>query len=94
MRSNNGQNHTWTWLFACATVVSLCLAISSHSSPNAALGQVRKTTPREHFKSGGARSEAVLREIHTTLRSIDARLARIERKMPDPNAPARPAGNR
>jgi len=39
---------------------------------------VRRTTPRAHFKSGAARSEKILREILAQLKKTDARLAKIE----------------
>jgi hypothetical protein len=37
--------------------------------------------PHEHFKSGGERSEIVLREVLATLKQIDARLERFENAM-------------
>ena len=39
---------------------------------------VRQSTSREQFKSGGARSEIVLREIHATLERMEKRLEHIE----------------
>lgn len=39
---------------------------------------VRPHTSREQFKSGGARSEIVLREIHATLQRMEKRLEHIE----------------
>lgn len=47
----------------------------------AAYADVRNTTSRAHFKSGGERSEMVLVEISATLKRIDARLERIEKSI-------------
>lgn len=44
-----------------------------------ALAEVRRTAPTQPFQSGAQRSEVVLREIATTLRAIDGRLARLEK---------------
>ena len=43
-----------------------------------AQADVRRATPEQHFQSGAQRSEAVLREMAATLKSIDARLQRLE----------------
>jgi len=40
---------------------------------------VRKGERRQAFQAGGERSEVVLREISKTLKTIDARIARIEK---------------
>lgn len=39
----------------------------------------QEVMPPSHFKSGGERSEIILKEIATTLKSIDARLEKIEK---------------
>jgi hypothetical protein len=50
--------------------------------------------PREAFKSGGERSEIVLKEVLATLNRIDARLERFENAMraaaQQPAPPSRP----
>lgn len=53
--------------------------------------------PREAFKSGGERSEIVLKEVLATLNRIDARLERFENAMraaaqqpPRPQPPTNP----
>ena len=43
-----------------------------------ARADVRRTPPEQHFKSGAQRSEAILREMSATLKSIDTRLQRLE----------------
>jgi len=42
---------------------------------------IRKTPSRQAFKSGSERSEAVLREIASTVKRMDTRLARIEKSV-------------
>jgi hypothetical protein len=50
--------------------------------------------PLETFKSGGERSEIVLKEVLATLKQIDARLERFENAMraaaQEPPPPSRP----
>ena len=46
--------------------------------PASVHAEVRKSTARQTFKSGAARSEPVLREILATLIKIDGRLQRME----------------
>lgn len=48
-------------------------------TPNFADAGVRKGKEPEAFKSGGARSEVVLRDIAGILTRMDGRLARIEK---------------
>ena len=43
--------------------------------------EVRTSGAPAHFKSGAERSEIVLREIAATLKRIDARLERLEKKV-------------
>lgn len=57
----------------------LSLAAAAIGWALAANAEVRRTAPApQAFRSGAQRSEEVLREIAATLRSIDARLARVE----------------
>jgi len=44
----------------------------------AAQAEVREETSRSQLRSGAARNEAIQREMLATLKSIDARLARLE----------------
>ena len=46
---------------------------------DAARAEVRETTQRATFLAGSERSEAVLREIASTLKRMDGRLERIEK---------------
>jgi hypothetical protein len=46
--------------------------------PRDAAADVRATPAPEAFKSGGERSELVLKEILTTIKTMDGRLKRIE----------------
>ncbi len=75
--------HTWqlfgTWALLLLSVIAATVvsdAVFQHDSK--AHADVRITTPREPFKSGGARSEIVLRQILATLNRIDTRLERLE----------------
>ncbi len=43
-----------------------------------AQAEPRRNAPQQAFTSGAMRSEKILREIAVVLRSIDARLARVE----------------
>jgi hypothetical protein len=47
--------------------------------PSPAGAEVREVTPPDAFKSGGARSEIVLKEIAAMMQKMDARLANIEK---------------
>lgn len=59
------------------TVLILIASVCPHGS---AFAQQRgKPEARTAFKSGGARSEIVLKEIAATLKQIDARLERLEK---------------
>jgi hypothetical protein len=46
--------------------------------PRDAAADVRATPAPEAFKSGGERSELVLKEVLSTLKTMDGRLKRIE----------------
>ena len=67
------MNHRapWTPLAAAVVVVALLAQPTAQAEP-------RRTAPAKSFSSGAMRSEQILREIATTLRSIDARIARVE----------------
>jgi hypothetical protein len=56
-------------------------------SPNSVQAEVRETTPRAAFQAGSERSETILREIATTLKTMDGRLERIEKVAVDRKAP-------
>jgi hypothetical protein len=49
------------------------------ASGQVATAETRDAAPSTSFTSGAMRSELLLREIATTLRSIDSRLERVER---------------
>lgn len=79
-----------------ASVLVLAAVLWNLQSQAPVQAEVRER-PREAFKSGGERSEIVLREILATLNQIDARLERFENAMraaaqqpPRPQAPANP----
>ena len=71
---NNRSNVTWTLIGMC--VLTLALAVRFDEPLH---GEIRPREPQPHFKSGGERSEALLREMLTTLKTIDQRLERMER---------------
>ena len=74
--THRNRNRAWPWMIAGC----LALAIAAGYAPwtGIATAEVRNETPREAFKSGGERSEIVLREMSETLRRIDGRLERME----------------
>lgn len=76
----------WTttqfWLVMGAVTVGYVLG-QSHSSERAAHAEVRETPPRAAFLAGSERSETILREIETTLKTMDGRLERIEKLAAD-----------
>ena len=78
-------------------VIGLALAIScmvvgaTIPTTNQAHGEVQGTPEPQTFKSG---SVPVLREISTTLRQIDSRLARLETMAQKMQASARPSAAR
>jgi hypothetical protein len=78
-----------------AGLLVVAAAIWNLQSQGSVQAEVRER-PREAFKSGGERSEIVLREVLATLNRIDARLERFENAMraaaqqpPPPQAPPR-----
>jgi transposase len=70
------------WALGAAMAVALVLLVAfALRWPSAVQGEIRESARPEAFLSGGARSEIVLKEIHETLRRIDARLERFERAL-------------
>jgi hypothetical protein len=65
------------------------LAGGTMPSAKIAHGEIRATAPPQAFQSGAQLSVPILREIATTLRQIDGRLAQLE-KVADKMANARP----
>ena len=63
-----------------ASLLVLAAVLWNLQSQGPVQAEVRER-PREAFKSGGERSEIVLREILVTLNQIDARLERFENAM-------------
>jgi hypothetical protein len=63
-----------------AGLLVVAASIWNLQSQGPAQAEVRER-PREAFKSGGERSEIVLREVLATLNRIDARLERFENAM-------------
>lgn len=61
-----------------ALVAGGVLAGGALSSVKEAHGEIRTTAPPQSFQTGGQLSVPVLKEIATTLRQIDSRLARLE----------------
>ncbi len=55
------------------------IAGQSSDVSGTAQADIRKGERRQAFQAGGERSEIVLREISKTLKTIDARIARIEK---------------
>jgi len=74
-RSDKVRRAAWPVLLVIA---ALWLGYAARTDCVARAG-VREQAPPKAFESGGARSEAVLREIATILKRIDARLERFER---------------
>ena len=64
--------------FVCG-VLLVSGILASHLVSGDALAEVTKKEPRVAFLSGSERSEQILREISATLKSIDTRLARLEK---------------
>lgn len=70
------RNRT-TWVVLVAFSSGACL-VSALPTTNDVQAQSRRVTEPGHFKSGAQRSEQLLQEILTTLKSIDRRMERIE----------------
>jgi hypothetical protein len=67
------------WISCAALVLGGYALGGTVGLPSPATAEVREVTPPEAFKSGGARSEIVLKEIAAMLQKMDARLANIEK---------------
>jgi uncharacterized protein HemX len=78
-QKTNRRNHSWLTIALALTVGFLAAHVDYR--PQAVQAEVRKTQKRTAFQSGAARSESLLREISGTLKTIDARLQRIERSV-------------
>lgn len=76
--------HTFPVL--CGIVIGYSIA-HLDITPNSVQAEVRETTPRAAFQAGSERSETVLREIATTLKTMDGRLERIEKVAVDRKVP-------
>jgi len=76
--SNVRQSRNRAWALTLAGSLALAVGLSYAPWTGVATAEVRNETPREAFKSGGERSELVLREMSETLRRIDGRLERME----------------
>ena len=80
MKHNQVGKGAWGALIA-GGCLALAIAVGYAPWAGVATAEVRNETPREAFKSGGERSELVLREMSETLRRIDGRLERMEALM-------------
>jgi hypothetical protein len=65
-------------LLLCGLAVGYGIA-QWNSAPQLLQAEVRETTPRAAFQAGSERSEAVLKEIAATLKTIDGRIERLEK---------------
>lgn len=75
------------WLQAALLVGAGYVWGAMQPSVPTAQADPRTTPPREAFLSGSERSEAVLKEIHRTLQTIDGRVAKIEAAVLAPPQP-------
>ena len=66
------------WFIAAACVATLWNIYPRPTQELQAEVRSRGTTQRPHFKSGGERSELLLREMLVVLKRIDEKLGRIE----------------
>jgi hypothetical protein len=60
------------------------LAGSWFTNANSAQAEITRGQPRKAFLSGSERSEQILREIAQTLKTMDGRLARLEKLAAQP----------
>jgi hypothetical protein len=65
-------------VMAVALATSGVIVGANMSATNVAHGEVTGTPEPPAFQSGGQQSVPILREIASTLRQMDARLARLE----------------
>jgi len=68
----------WLIALAAVAVVSYLAGVASHQS-NLARADVTVGPVPKSFESGGARTIPILTDISTTLKSIDQRVARLEK---------------
>jgi len=69
-------------MLAGALTALLAVPICQHAQlGRSALADVRQTERPPHFKSGGERSEILLREILRVLQKLDERVERIEKSI-------------
>jgi hypothetical protein len=70
---------TWRVLLVlCGVAVGYAIG-QSQNGTDLARAEVRETAQRSTFLAGSERSEAVLRDISSTLKTMDRRLERIEK---------------
>ena len=74
------RRHRFPW-FVAGLAVLLTLTAGQAVRISAQAGVRRPPQPKEHFKSGAQRSEALLADILSTLRRMDERMSRIEKRM-------------
>jgi hypothetical protein len=78
------------WFLTLLLVASLAFnAGTLLRGPRDASAEIRETPTPPAFKSGGERSEAVLREVLATLKTMDGRLKQIEEVMLEAKAALR-----
>ena len=70
-----------SWLLTCVVLAVGFVFGSAARQPDVVQADVRRTASRPAFKSGSERSEAILREIASTLKRIEGRIDRIERSV-------------
>lgn len=71
-------NRHFARLFTAAILIATGIFFAGFMKSESIAG-VRTPPERTAFKSGSARSEAILREIADTLKRIDARIERLEK---------------
>ncbi len=77
--NENKSGKWWRVLLVLSGVVVGYVVGQARNDADFVWGEVRETTQRSTFQSGSERSEAVLREIAATLKTMDGRLQRIEK---------------
>lgn len=86
MAANRSGRWTRGVTVLCSLLVGYAVA-QMDFAPNAVQAEVRETTPRAAFQAGSERSEAVLKEIAATLKTMDGRLERLEKLAADRKLP-------
>jgi hypothetical protein len=73
------MNRKWQRFAMAATLATAGVIVGANmSTTNQAHGEISATPEPPAFQSGGQQSVPILREISSTLRQIDSRLARLE----------------